>query len=63
MSTEEQVDVVLRGGAGDGMLAVADAAGAAVSFEDVGGGSITYVPTDRSEEHDGRQMAVYEPAT
>jgi hypothetical protein len=32
-----------------------------LSYEDEGGGSITYLDTDRLEEHDGILLRVYEP--
>lgn len=32
-----------------------------MSYEDEGGGSITYLDTDQLEEHDGIMLRVYEP--
>ncbi|GAA5119897.1 hypothetical protein GCM10023339_34410 [Alloalcanivorax gelatiniphagus] len=54
-------NVILRGGPGDGRLDHASAPGDRLPFEDVGGGSITYVDSGRTEEHDGVLLRVYVP--
>ena len=53
--------VILRGGPGDGQVLQAPAPGEPVPFEDVGGGSITYVDAGDVEEHDGSSLRVYVP--
>ena len=51
-------NVVLRGGPGDGQASYFPALGDPMPFEDVGGGSVTYVDSD---EHEGMQLRVYVP--
>lgn len=54
-------NVILRGGPADGQTAHCAEVGEPISIEDVGGGSITYVDTGRSEHRDGRALRVYAP--
>jgi hypothetical protein len=54
-------NVILRGGPADGQVAYVPSSGDPVPFEDTGGGSITYVDTDRREEREGITLRVYEP--
>jgi hypothetical protein len=54
-------NVVLRGGPADGQISYFPALGDPMPFEDVGGGSITYVDNDELEEHEGIQLRVYVP--
>ena len=56
-------NVVLRGGPADGQTTHHAALGHPMSFEDVGGGSITYVATDEVEEREGLALQVYVPRT
>jgi len=58
-----QPNVVLRGGSGDGETMHLPELGHPISYEDEGGGSITYLDTDRLEEHDGVMLRVYQPRT
>ena len=52
-------NVVLRGGPGDGQISYVPVLGDPMPFEDVGGGSVTYVDSDELEEHGGIQLRVY----
>lgn len=54
-------NVVMRGGPADGQISCFLALGDPLPFEDVGGGSITYVDSDELEEHDGIRLRVYVP--
>jgi hypothetical protein len=54
-------NVVMRGGPADGQTSYLPALGEPIPFEDVGGGSITYVDCDELEEHEGSQLRVYVP--
>jgi hypothetical protein len=54
-------NVVLRGGPANGETMHFPDLGDPLSYEDEGGGSITYLDTDRLEEHDGILLRVYEP--
>jgi hypothetical protein len=54
-------NVVMRGGPADGQISHVRAVGDPMPFEDVGGGSITYVASDELEEHEGVQLRVYVP--
>ena len=54
-------NVVLRGGPGDGQISCFPGLGDPMPFEDVGGGSVTYVDSDELEEHEGIQLRVYVP--
>lgn len=54
-------NIVMRGGPAEGQLSYVATLGDALPFEDVGGGSITYVDSDALEEHDGIQLRVYIP--
>jgi hypothetical protein len=54
-------NVILRGGPADGEVTYYPALGEPMPFEDVGGGSITYVDTDELAERDGITLRVYEP--
>jgi hypothetical protein len=54
-------NVVMRGGPADGQIAHFPALGDPMPFEDVGGGSITYVDSDQLEEHEAIQLRVYVP--
>ncbi len=54
-------NVVLRGGPGDGRISYFPTVGDPMPFEDVGGGSVTYVDSDEFEEHAGIQLRVYVP--
>ncbi|HEY0645004.1 MAG TPA: hypothetical protein VGD39_16365 [Nocardioides sp.] len=54
-------NVVLRGGPADGQTSHVPEPGERISVEDVGGGSITYVDTEQTEEHDGVRLRVYAP--
>jgi hypothetical protein len=56
-------NVVMRGGPADGQIAHSPIPGEPMPFEDVGGGSITYVENDQLEEHEGIQLRVYVPKT
>jgi hypothetical protein len=57
----DEPNVILRGGPADGQVSCCAAIGDPLPFEDVGGGSITYVDTDQVEEHDGMTLRVYVP--
>lgn len=54
-------NVVMRGGPADGQISYFPALGDPMPFEDVGGGSITYVDSDELEEHESIQLRVYVP--
>jgi hypothetical protein len=54
-------NVVLRGGPANGEMRHLPNLGDPTSYEDEGGGSITYVDTDQLEEHDGIMLRVYGP--
>lgn len=54
-------NVVMRGGPADGHISHLSTLGDPMPFEDVGGGSITYVDSDQLEEHDGIPLRVYVP--
>lgn len=54
-------NVIMRGGPADGQISHLPALGAPMSFEDVGGGSITYVDSDQLEDQEGVQLRVYVP--
>ena len=56
-----KLNVILRGGPADGQATYYPAIGDPMRFEDVGGGSITYVDTDELEERDGVMLRVYVP--
>jgi hypothetical protein len=53
--------VILRGWPADGEVMYYPALGEPMPFENVGGGSITYVDTDELEERYGIMLRVYEP--
>lgn len=53
-------NAVLRGGPADGEAVHTPHLGDPVPYEDDGGGSITYLPTDQVEERDGIVLRVYE---
>lgn len=57
----DKSNVVLRGGPADGRISYLPAPGEPMPFEDVGGGSITYVDSNEVEEHEGIQLRVYVP--
>lgn len=59
--TTETPNALLHGGPGDGEAAYVARPDGTLSYEDVGGGSVTYVATDRTEERDGIALRVYEP--
>ncbi|GAB2859653.1 hypothetical protein [Nocardioides pacificus] len=59
--TSEIPNALLRGGPGDGELAYIARPDDTLSYEDVGGGSITYVGTGGTEERDGVTLQVFEP--
>ena len=54
-------NVVMRGGPADGRISHTPTLGDPMPFEDVGGGSITYVDSHQLEEHEGVQLRVYVP--
>lgn len=54
-------NVVMRGGPADGQTSYLPSLGDPMSFEDVGGGSITYVDSAELEEHGGVQLRIYVP--
>jgi len=54
-------NVILRGGPADGEVTYYPGLGEPMPFEDVGGGSITYVDTDELAGRDGITLRVYEP--
>jgi hypothetical protein len=54
-------NVVLPGGPGDGQTSYFPALGDPIPFEDVRGGSVTYVDSDELEEYEGIQLRVYVP--
>lgn len=56
-----QPNVVMRGGPADGQRAYVPVLGEPMSVEDVGGGSITYVASDRLEDDEGIELRVYVP--
>jgi hypothetical protein len=54
-------NVVMRGGPANGQIWHSPALGAPMSYEDVGGGSLTYVDSDELEELESIQLRVYVP--
>lgn len=54
-------NVILRGGTADGQISYFPALGEPMPFEDVGGGSLTYVDVDQIEYRDGVPLRVYKP--
>jgi hypothetical protein len=54
-----QANVVLRGGAADGETTFWGDVGSPISWEDGGGGSLTYVYADTTETADGTSLYVY----
>ncbi|MGF9757646.1 hypothetical protein AAII07_20850 [Microvirga sp. 0TCS3.31] len=57
----ENPNVILRRGPGDGQISYFPTLGDPMPFEDVGGGSVTYVDSDEFEEHEGIQLRVHVP--
>lgn len=54
-----QHNVVLRGGVADGETLHCADVGSPIEWEDVGGGVVTYVVTDRRESVGGLSLVVY----